>query len=248
MGIFLFLDFDGTLAPIASTPEKAALSAGMRRLLEGLSIVPHVRLAVISGRSLVDIKAKVGIKGIIYAGNHGLEMEGPGFKYKAPVKKGALKSAAAIREILNERLSGFKGVLIENKGLVTSVHYRKADASDIPKLTRAFRKALNPFLERKAVSLGKGKMVFEVKPRVDWDKGRAVLWLLSKFRRDFVEKRPLAVYIGDDITDEDAFRALKKRGFTLKVGKVHRTNAHCRLNDTRQVYAFLRNILNEYAG
>ena len=136
--VLLFLDYDGTLTPIVETPDKAVISKERKDLLDKLSTSPHCRVAIISGRSLSDIKAIVGLKDIIYVGNHGLEIESPKIKFESQVSP-RLKSI--IRHIYEDAVSKFskiKGVLIENKGLTISVHYRLVDEKDIQEFLSIF--------------------------------------------------------------------------------------------------------------
>ena len=114
---FLFLDYDGTLTPIVETPDKAIISKERRSLLKKLSTSPHSRVAIISGRSLSDIKATVGLKDIIYAGNHGLEIEGPKIKFESQLSPRLKAVIRHIAEDLARRLSAIKGIVIEDKGL-----------------------------------------------------------------------------------------------------------------------------------
>ncbi|MDD4909491.1 MAG: trehalose-phosphatase [Candidatus Omnitrophica bacterium] len=238
--LLLFLDYDGTLAPIARTPGEAVLSKEVKGLLRGLSTSPYCSLGIISGRALGSIKKAVGIKGIIYAGNHGLEIEGPEFKFTVPLSP---RFRSALRDIsgkLRKRLSGIKGVLMEDKGLTLSIHYRLAGRKDIPAFERAVSEVTRPYAARGSVGIDHGKKVYEIKPPIQWDKGKAVLWLMA--RRQFASggKGVLPVYIGDDVTDEDAFKALKRRGLTVFVGERRASRADYRLKNTGEVAKFLR--------
>lgn len=240
----LFLDYDGTLTPIVDTPELAVLSDEARQLLKVLSQNQRIRLAVISGRSLENIKSVVGIKDVIYAGNHGLEVQGPKIKFKSQV---SLRLRSVIRKILKEitkRLLGFKGVLVEDKGLTISVHYRKIKISDIPLIDKIISDITAPYLASKEIRINQGKKVYEIKPFVMWDKGKVVLWLLA--RQQFVvgQDKIIPIYIGDDFTDEDAFKALSKNGLTIFVGESRVSAAKYYLKDPVEVLEFLRYLLD----
>ncbi len=235
--LFLFLDFDGTLAPIAPTPEQAALPKEMKKTLMRLAGLPGCRLAIVSGRSLVDIKKKAGLRGIIYAGNHGLEVSGSGI---GRAVHAAPRFGALIRRIskdLSGRLSGIRGAVLQEKGLSLSLHYRLVKKNQTGALVRRFHDVVDPLLKRGEVVLKKGKKVFEVMPPSGWDKGRVVLWLLRRFK-----KGSLPFYIGDDTTDEDAFGALKGRGVSIVVGQKKKTRASYQLKNTAQVLEFLLKI------
>lgn len=238
--IFLFLDYDGTLTPIVETPDKAVISKERKDLLDKLSTSPHCRVAIISGRSLGDIKALVGLKDIIYAANHGLEIEGPKIKFESQVSP---RLRSIIRHIYEDAVSKFskiKGVLIEDKGLTISVHYRLVDQKDIQEFLRIFNEITDPYIVRDKININSGKKVYEIKPPVKWDKGKVVLWLLV--RQQFIsgENEVLPVYIGDDVTDEDAFKVLKKKGLTIFVGEQASSKAQYYLKTTEEVTEFLR--------
>lgn len=210
--IFLFLDYDGTLSPIASTPEEAHLPRRTKKLLKGLVKNPRFTLAVISGRSLKDIKRMVGLKGIIYAGNHGLEIaqvSGKIFDRTSILKKSPLKTICLA---LGADLKHIKGVRVEDKGCTLSVHFRLVKPGERVSVKKIFGRIVKPYVFSKTIKLSSGKMVLEVRPAIRWDKGKAVLHLLRK------KKDALPLYIGDDVTDIDAFRAIKDRGISIFVG------------------------------
>jgi trehalose-phosphatase len=242
--LFLFLDCDGTLAPIADTPEKAAIPQKIRKVLALLSKKNNCKVAVISGRELSGVKRMVGLKDVIYSGNHGFQIEGPKIKYQLAVPSGYKKILQVIKSRLKKKLSGIKGVLIEDKKLFLALHFRLADEKDNSFIKAVFYKSILSDLEKKKVKAKAGKKVFEVGPPVGWDKGKVVLWLLA--RREFIcsGKSLLPVYIGDDLTDEDAFKALEGKGLTVFVGAAGNSGADYYLKDTREVAEFLRLISN----
>jgi len=129
--IILFLDYDGTLTPIVKAPKLALLSDDTRLLLKRLSQNRKVKLAIISGRSLQDIKNTIGIKDIIYAGNHGLEVEGPKIKFESQVSPRLKSVIRSILKEITEKLSGIKGIIIEDKVLTISIHYRMVENNDV---------------------------------------------------------------------------------------------------------------------
>ncbi|MFA5144723.1 MAG: trehalose-phosphatase [Candidatus Omnitrophota bacterium] len=242
--ILLLLDYDGTLAPIVDTPRKAIIPKGAKELLQKLSSKPYCKLGIISGRSLQDLKNIVGIEGIIYAGNHGLEIESPKMKFESQVSARSKSIMRNVAEDMRKRLSGIKGALIEDKGLTLSIHYRLVDKGDMPALEKVVSEVTGPYTAPGKIKVNSGKKVYEVRPSVKWGKGRVVLWLFA--RQQFIsgEKNVLPVYIGDDITDEDAFSALKNKGLTVFVGKPGSSQANYYLKDTKEVTKFLRLILD----
>src|SRR4030042_233704 len=242
--VFLFLDYDGTLTPIAQTPDKAVISKEKKDLLGRLSNNPNCKVAIISGRSLSDIKALVGIKSIIYAGNHGLEIEGPKIKFESRLSP---RFKSIIRDIYKDavgRFSKIKGVLIENKGLTLSVHYRLVDKQDIQEFLKILAEITDPYIVRNKIKINSGKKVYEIRPPVMWDKGKIVLWLLSRQQFLLENNNILPIYIGDDTTDEDAFKALKKKGLTIFVGEKASPGARYYLKNTEEVTELLRLIFD----
>lgn len=241
--IFLLLDYDGTLTPIVNTPNKANLSVSAKKLLKNLAGISYVKLAVVSGRSLYDIKRMAGLKGIIYVGNHGLEIDAPGFKFASPVSPRIKAVIQSISSDLKNRLSGISGIITENKGLTLSIHYRLAARADFIKMRAVLKETVKPYLAVKKIRINKGKKVFEIKPPIDWSKGHAVLWLFKRLVASLGKKDVLPIYIGDDVTDEDAFRAIKNKGLTIFVGQPKKSHAQYYLKDHNEVQKFLERIL-----
>ena len=241
--IFLFLDYDGTLARIADRPEQADLPAQTRELLKELRDYARCKIAIISGRGLEDIKGRIGLEGIIYAGNHGLEIEGPKIKFKSPVSSSYIRLSREIKDNLERKISRVPGAFIEDKGLTLSLHYRQADKRDIPFLKAGLDEVVRAYSAKDKIRVKAGKMVFEVRPPVRWDKGKVVLWLLARQRFALKEKvEVVPLYIGDDVTDEDAFRALGDKGITVRVGELEDSRAEYYLKNTDEVFLLLKDI------
>ena len=232
----LMLDFDGTLTPIVKSPQAAKLSIVMRNLLRKLSKKEGFYLTIISGRSLKDLKKKVNLSNIIYSGNHGLEGEILKEKYLFPISDKTLAALKIIREKLDQITVQYKGVFIEDKRLVLSFHYRMA-GEGAPEVKLAFKKIVKPYVKDKLISIVAGKMVFSIRPEVDWNKGSFAKLVIDKIRRR-IKVSPVAIFIGDDTTDEDVFRELEK-GITVKVGKSGQSKAKYRLENTYDVFKFI---------
>lgn len=241
--VLLLLDYDGTLTPIVETPKDAVISTETKELLQDLSRSRDCALSIISGRSLEDIKNAVGIKDIIYAGNHGLEIEGPKIKFESRVSPKLKLAIHNVVEDMRERLSNIKGVLIEDKVLTASIHYRLVDKKDIPVLEKIISEVISPYAAHDKIKIDSGKKVYEIKPSVKWDKGKVILWLMVRQQIATEGKKVLPVYIGDDVTDEDAFKALKNKGLTIFVGEPSSSNAEYYLKNTEEVTKFLGLIL-----
>jgi len=231
----IFLDYDGTLVRIARSPEEAVLSPEVRDLLARLGRAYFV--AIVSGRSLSEIRRLVGLRSLAFAGNHGLELRARGRTWVHPE---ARRARPALRSALAEirgRTRRVPGILVEDKGLTASVHLRRVS----PERRAAVRAAVADALRlRPTLRLAKGKSILELRPRIEWDKGRAILKLLAMAR---LPEDVCPVYFGDDKTDEDAFRALEGRGLTVRVGRPAATAAALRLPGVPAVGAALRAIL-----
>jgi trehalose-phosphatase len=210
--LFLFLDYDGTLTPIVSRPELALFPPSVKKRLEKLRDLPGVYLAIISGRSLEDLREKVGVSGILYVGNHGLEIENPAGKHKkilSPVRKRELKKIA---QNLQKSLKETPGILFEEKGPILSIHYRTVPPIFFARVHQVIEEELQQRRDRWKIA--SGKMVLEIRPNVDFHKGKAVKEILKAFPSPGL----LPIYIGDDQTDENAFRVLKGKGITVHIG------------------------------
>ncbi len=241
--IALFLDYDGTLTPIVSHPSKARLSAAGRRLLRSLSRRPEIWIALVSGRSLKEVRRMVGVKGLCYVGNHGLELAGPKIRHVNPMARKSRPVMKKIAASLRKELKRIPGTWVEDKGLTLSVHCRQVNPKKKPLARRLFLDIVRPYAGKKQIRLTAGKEVFEVRPPVRWTKGTVVSWLLA--RQPALSRGPvLPIYIGDDQTDEDAFQALGKRGITVRVGAGNPlSQAQYRVRSPAEVGRFLRRLI-----
>jgi trehalose 6-phosphate phosphatase len=239
----LFLDFDGTLAPIAPRPEEAGLTSDMRLLLRRLS--RRVPVVIVSGRSLSDIRTRVGLPGLVYVGNHGLEIAGCGLRYRMENADDWCRLLKILGDRLRERLELLPGIFIEDKGYTLSVHFRLAGGIVRRRAARRFAEWLGPLQRRRQVRVGRGKAVWEIRPPIDWNKGRAVVWILKQPR--FRKRWPL--YIGDDATDQDAFRSIRKIGLGIAVGPPEKKGAAgYAVRSPREVGLFLNRLLRVLAA
>ncbi len=230
----VFLDYDGTLTPIVSRPEKAVLLDSTRTILRTLSA--KIPVAILSGRELKDVRKRVDIDGMVYAGSHGFDIAGPHGLRRQEAKEFLPALDAAEKEI-REKLAGIPGALIERKCFSIAAHYRNVNESDFPKLERAVREVAVRHQELRMID---GKKVYELLPNIDWDKGKAVLWLLEHLGLE----RANPIYIGDDRTDEDAFRALEHRGVGILVSEEPRaTAASYFLRNPSEVKRFFQNLI-----
>ncbi len=205
--VLLLLDYDGTLSPIVDRPGSACLPAGTRESLLELCRQEKYIVGIITARSLEDITGRVGVEELVYAGNHGLEMRGPGLESVHHQAARISHTANRVDAALQQALGGTPGVLIENKGLTLTVHYRLTPKELVPEVKEAVAGAVRPFIESGLLTTSPGKLGIEIRPDVCWDKGKA----LSKLRMDFPQASP-TLYFGDDFPDEAAFAAAQDSG------------------------------------
>lgn len=239
--ILLLADYDGTLAPIAGRPEDAALPEGVRRKLAALSASPRISLGVISGRSIAEVRPMVALEGIYYSGNHGLEIEGPGLQYVHPAAARARALMQKLAADLADALVNISGIIIQEKGYSVSVHYRLVRPEDEGRVAEAVRGVTAPYVARGEINVYPMKKVWESRPPVDWDKGKAALFIGRKIRESFKIERLLTVYLGDDTTDEDAFRVVRPPdGWSVFIcGEKKESGAAYYLNSVSEVEEFL---------
>ena len=207
----VFFDFDGTLSDIVDDPDAARPVAGAAEALQKLA--SQCPVAVLSGRDLADVTKRVGLPGIWYAGSHGFELTAPDGKHHQNDAAAAaipiLEEAAAQ---LRERLGSIPGVMVEHKRFGVAAHYRNASRDRVGEVAAAVRAAG----QRDALRVTTGREVIELRPDIDWDKGKTLRWVM-----DHLRQAPSAsltpIYLGDDITDEDAFDAVHDDGIPILV-------------------------------
>lgn len=245
----LFLtDYDGTLTDIVERPEDAHLSDEMRNLLQGLSHQSHFTVGVISGRGLKDIRNKVQIKNIIYAGNHGFEITGPGIDFINPGAEEMKSLLCIIQQTLTETLGKIKGIIIENKGLTLAIHYRMVEQNNIKIIDDTINNIIKKIGSSGKIKMNIGKKVYEIKPDVDWDKGQAIRLLMQKYDNGDQNNVLFPVYLGDDSTDEDAFIEINKypHGISVSVSKEGQNSAaKYYLRSPSEVAVFLKLLLEQ---
>ena len=240
-GITLLSDYDGTLSPIVARPELAVLLPETRLALAGLATHPRFRVGIVSGRGLSDLEKRINLPGITYAGNHGLEITFPDRSF--PESSFTHPLADRLRPVLlqaaaglQERLRSHPGVIVEDKGLTLSVHYRQAPPESIPEIRHAFDGVISA-APPEDIRVTQGKMVLEVRPNTDWGKGQAIEKILETVGPD-----ALPIFFGDDLTDEDGFEVIQDAGgIAVFVGPArHPTRAAYRVDSPTEVAEALR--------
>jgi trehalose 6-phosphate phosphatase len=225
----LFLDFDGTLVSFSPRPKDVRLDPGTRRILSRLAARRRVNVWIISGRRYADVRRRAKLRGVRYLGLHGWERsDNRGLPGHARARIEAAKS------LLSQGLASFPNLWIEDKGLSLVLHYRRAPTREVRRarpLVRAILKAFEDDLR-----LMDGNKIWEVLSKEVKGKGEAVREVLAEFSNS-----PLAVYLGDDTTDEAAFAALC-RGITVRVGRPRGTKARFYLRNPAEVQRFLERL------
>jgi trehalose-phosphatase len=238
--VLLLADYDGTLAAIVGRPEDAVLTAGTRQKLQALARRSEISVGVISGRQLAELKSLVSIKGIYYAGNHGLEIEGPGLNYINPGAEAARPVITRLAGELAATLKNVAGVIVQEKVFSVSVHYRLAPEKE-NMVTDTVKRITAPYIDKGEIRVYPMKKLWEIRPPVDWDKGRAVALIGGEIKVALKINRLLTIYLGDDATDEDAFKVLHRPdGWSVFIaGEKAASSADYYLNSVAEVEEFL---------
>ena len=234
-----FLDFDGTLTPIVAHPDDAILSPQTRAVVRALA--EKYPVGVVSGRDVPDLRARVDLEGIAYAGSHGFDVALPGTVGEArPDLEGLDEILERTETTLRRELLYIEGVVLERKRFSLAVHYRLVAPSEVPAVLEVVQGIL---AGAPRLRPGPGKMVVELLPNIDCNKGDAVDFLLETLTRDRPEVQP--VYLGDDLTDEHALRAIEERGHGIVVWNEESrpTFARYRLRNPDEVRQFLQHWL-----
>jgi alpha,alpha-trehalase len=232
----VFLDYDGTLTPIVDDPKAAVLPDATRRAVRRLAKLCPV--AIVSGRDRADVAALVDIEDMIVAGSHGFDITGPGWEHQYEPGAAAQPALMGAADQLDEEVGSIPGVIVERKRYAVAVHFRMAAEDAMTRIDAAVDRAVasHPGLRRTT-----GKMIFELRPDLDWDKGRALEFLLGHLHLDQPDVVP--IYIGDDDTDDDALRVIHHDGLGVMVGTDERlTAAHLRLDNPGETMAFLNRL------
>lgn len=237
--LVILLDIDGTIAPIAPRPEQVIVSPDTCKVLEALTKISGAHVAVVTGRSVADAQRLVSIPGIGVIGNHGFEVLGEeGELISEPAAHSYLGAIQSAAKRLVAETKTVPGVVIEDKKWTLSVHYRLVARPAIAKLTEY----VNAAASQLGLVVTRGKEVLELRPPMKINKGTAaVLWT----KQVGIAASNSAVYIGDDRTDEDAFRELRAefpRAVTIRVGDPdhgEETAAEFRVETPAEVTKFL---------
>ncbi|KAL1216256.1 putative trehalose-phosphate phosphatase C [Cardamine amara subsp. amara] len=244
--IIMFLDYDGTLSLITEDHDKAYITDEMREVVKEVAI--YFKTAIISGRSTEKVQSFVKLNGIHYAGSHGMDIKGPTNTDQSNQEvmfqpaSDYLPMIDEVVKILQEKTKSIPGATVEHNKFCLTVHFRRVDERGWAALAEQVNLVLIDYPE---LRLTQGRKVLELRPSIKWDKGKALEFLLNSL--GIAEsKNVLPVYIGDDRTDEDAFKVLCERGqgFGIVVSKtIKETYASYSLQDPSQVKEFLKRLV-----
>jgi trehalose 6-phosphate phosphatase len=237
--LFLFLDFDGTLVPFRDRPSQVKTPETVKKVLRQLLKCPAVKVIIITGRALADIKTLLNLRGVSFIALHGLEMESSdGSQFRWAQAERARSTLETIKERMRRELKREKGAFLEDKELSMVLHYRLLPAHRVSLVRKKFMTIVHDTDTERLLEIISGAKVMEARPQ-GWNKGKALEAFLAKYNKG---NSTLVVYIGDDATDEDAFRSLGKRGVTIHVRNTSRRTTRARywVKDPTEVYRFLR--------
>jgi trehalose 6-phosphate phosphatase len=239
--IFLFLDYDGTLISFQDLPTEVTTPQEIKKIIKQLIKNPKVKVIIATGRQLHDIKKLMNVKGISFIALHGLDIEtedGMRFFWKQSAQARLL--ITAIKKDMQKMLTDEKGASLEDKELTIVFHYRLLDIKKIHHLRETFKKIVRTHDTQKILEIISGAKIIEARPK-GWNKGKGIELFLNRYT---TVKNILPIYIGDDITDEDAFRFLGKRGITIHVANrsKRKTAARYQVKNPDEVYAFLQSL------
>jgi trehalose-phosphatase len=245
--LLLLSDFDGTLCEFSPDPAAVWLPASRRAALMALAERPNVTLGLVSGRRIADLRRRTGLGDrVYYAGLHGLEIAGRGASFVHDRLSEATARIRLLATRLTPRLERLPGVFLEDKGVTVAMHVRRAEPEVRRMALEVFDQIVRYDVEDRMLRLMPGSFVYELLPNIAWNKGHALRWIAAHVeRRD--RQRPFVVYVGDDVTDEDAFEANAGTGISIVVGD-RASSAGYRLRDPSEVEALLTGLQEASPG
>jgi len=237
--IALMFDYDGTLAPIESHPKKAILASSLREDIRALAAIPGVTVGVISGRSLDDLSAMIGLEGVYLAGSSGAELDLAGLRITSPDAENILAALTRVSLALGSRIPSFPGVWIESKPVGMTVHYRGAEHQTILGLREFFGALMGMHNTLHYLDICEA---LEVTSATGWDKGTAVMQILTRLPTDV-----FPVFVGDSANDEPAMRVVNDLGgVTVGVGSTAPIFAKYRIDLPSQLHLALSELRSKF--
>ena len=243
--VLIASDFDGTLSPIVPHPDDAYILPECAEALTQLAELPRFDVAIVSGRAVEDVRNRAGLPNAICCGNHGMEIAAPGMAIEDDAAEQARLIMAGLRRALEPAVSQINGAFVEDKGMSLSVHSRMTPEELEPKVREIVRDATAGAVADGKIIVVQGKKVLDIRPAAARDKGAALRFIMDTLQRT-TGTQLFPIYIGDDTTDEDAFREVNRSGgISVLVGEPDReTAAAYRLDSPADVAAFLTNLAN----
>ena len=243
--VLLACDFDGTLSPIVPRPEDAYILPACAEALRELSELPTFDVAIVSGRALADVRERVGLKSAIYSGNHGMEIQGPGLVIEDEVTERSRRVMRELRQALEPVVGQVRGAFVEDKAISLSVHYRMTPDELEQEIQERVLEATADAVAKGDVIVVQGKKVLDIRPAAARDKGAALRFVMEALAKGTGDESRLAIYVGDDTTDEDAFREVNRTGgVSVLAGPAERaTAAQYRVESPEDVAEFLKRLV-----
>ena len=237
--ILLLLAYDGTLSPIVSTPQEARLKSSTQTVLKALTKNSRFTIGIITGRSVQQIKRLLGLKKVIIGGNHGLQLWSPKLKDRYNLAEGFKYRIKEMKQELKPLQEKFPGSFLEDKKISLAYHYRLTNPSLYSRIKTEFFERIDPWVKGQKIHVLEIKKGWEVVRPILWDKGKAVKWILARH-----PKETFPIFIGDDVTDESAFKALASKGVSIRVGRKKSSAAQYFLKNVPEVEKFLVTLAN----
>ena len=238
--LLLLLDFDGTLTEFNPDPEAVQLPDARRDILLDLAEAPDLTLGIVSGRRLDDVRSRTRLPARVwYSRLHGLEIEGPGVRFMHPDAEKALTVLRQLAPVLASDLSALPGVFLEDKKLSLVAHFREASSEDAGRVPGIIDRHTRPYLDSGLFRLMHGACMLELLPNIDWNKGSAVRWIHERVASNH---ETATVYVGDDVTDQDAFAAVLGYGFSVAASR-RAKGADVQVDGPAEVEALLRRLV-----
>lgn len=234
----LLFDYDGTLAPKSRRPDTARLSGKARRCLEGLAEKERFIVGVLSSRELSELEGLVAVPGLVYVGNHGLEIRGLGMDFVHPEASGWVESLTEAVGPLEQELGCIPELLVHNKRLTLSVHLGNAPDSYVNEVVHRVTSVMAHYVSVDEMKITRAKEVVEVRPNIEWGKGEAI----KKIYQDCGDN-PSLMFVGDDWDDEDGFAVVQNaNGIAVCIGQprqetkaLHRLESHAELTEVLEL-------------
>jgi len=234
------LDFDGTLSPIVANPNDAVLPPCTKKILQAAQ--KHFPVAIISGRSLQDIRKRVGIDGIVYAGSHGFEWQIDDQYCFHPIPQSSQMALAKVAHQLSRLAGSHPGLILDSRTACFAINYRFINPAQQKRFKTEAQTIVRPFIKSGTLRLMDNIYTFEITPCIEWTKGYWARLMFDSFNQS-ANSPKVPIYIGDSITDEDVFEMFGN-GITIHIGKTMKSAARFYLHDCEETAEFLAFIVS----